>query len=216
MSVANPGEVAYGPDGLAPAIVQDHATGRVLMVAHVNREAVQATLATGEAHFWSRSRGELWRKGATSGNTLEVVSMALDCDADAVLVSVRPAGPACHTGNVSCFGGDGERPGQGFAGLEALWDVIQSRADERPTGSYTVDLLAGGVDAVARKIIEEAGEVVVAAKNHAGGAEPDERVAAEAADLTYHLLVLLAERGISPQTLLGELAKRAGNRSGPG
>ncbi len=216
MSLPTPDALAYGPDGLAPAVVQDRATGRVLMVAYVNREAVAATLATGQAHFWSRSRNELWRKGATSGNTLEVEALALDCDGDALLVSVRPAGPACHTGNVSCFGDGTERSGQGFAGLEALWDTIHRRAAARPSGSYTAELLDGGVDAVIRKIMEETGEVVVAAKNHAAGDEPADRVAAEAADLVYHLLVLLAEREVAPRAVLDELAARAGNRIAPG
>ncbi len=156
-----PDDLAYGPDGLVPGVVQDAATGQVLMVAYVNREALAATLDTGQVHFWSRSRGELWRKGATSGNTLELVDVRLDCDADALLITARPAGPACHTGARSCFGD--EHP-QGFAALEALWSVIESRAAERPEGSYPAKLLAGGVEAVGAKVLEEAAEVVEAAR----------------------------------------------------
>ncbi len=200
----DPDAVAYDASGLAPAVVQDVATGQVLMVAYMNREALAATLDTGQVHFWSRSREELWRKGATSGNTMEVVAVAADCDRDALLVTVRPAGPACHTGAVSCFTDD---PRQGFAGLEALWDVIALRAAERPPGSYTAELLAGGVDAAGRMVLEEAGEVLLAAKDHAAGG-PADRVVEEAADLLYHVLVLLAERDIDPAAVLDELARR--------
>ena len=207
----NPASVAYGPDGLLPAVVQDAATGRVLMVAYMNEAALRRTLETNRVTFWSRSRNELWEKGATSGNTLELVTIAPDCDGDALLVAVRPAGPACHTGAESCF--DADPAGTGFARLETLWAVISARAAARPEGSYTAALVAGGIDAVARKVIEEAGEVVLAAKDHAGGG-PADRVDEEAADLLYHLLVLLAERGLGPAGFLGVLDERAG-RSRP-
>jgi phosphoribosyl-ATP pyrophosphohydrolase/phosphoribosyl-AMP cyclohydrolase len=207
--VIDPAAVAWDASGLVPGVVQDAGTGRVLMLAYVNRAALDATLATGEAHFWSRSRNELWRKGATSGNTLAVVDIHTDCDRDALLITVRPEGPACHTGAVSCFGGSDEEPGQGFAALEQLWATIADRAAHRPAGSYTTTLLAGGVDATARKLLEEAGETVLAAKDHATGTTDDLRVAEEAADLLYHLLVLLAEREIAPGTVLAVLAQRA-------
>ncbi len=197
-----PDDPAYGPEGLVPAVVQDAGTGQVLMVAYANREALAATIDTGQVHFWSRSRNELWRKGATSGNTLELVDLRLDCDGDALLIAARPAGPACHTGTRSCFGD--EHP-EGFASLEALWATIADRAEERPAGSYTAKLLDGGVEAVGAKVLEEAGEVVEAAR-----AEGARRTAEEAADLVYHLLVLLAEREVPPREVLRALAERAG------
>ena len=162
------------------AVVQDADDGRVLMVAWQDAEAVAATLRTGEAHFHSRSRGTLWRKGETSGHTLAVISMALDCDADAILIRARPAGPTCHTQARSCFdvapdarvGGvdvsdDTTGAPQGLDWLEVLWATIAERARTRPEGSYTSRLLDGGVDAVARKVAEEATEVVMAAKDDA-------------------------------------------------
>jgi phosphoribosyl-AMP cyclohydrolase / phosphoribosyl-ATP pyrophosphohydrolase len=163
---------------LRAAIVQDARTNRVLMLAWMNEEAERLTRETGEAWFWSRSREELWRKGATSGNTLAVEELRDDCDGDALLVRVVPAGPACHTGSVSCF-------------APALWHTISERALERPEGSYTTELLNAGVGAVARKVGEEAVEVTVAALD-----ESDERVLEETADLVYHLYVLLAARGL--------------------
>ncbi len=201
----DPDAVAFDEAGLAPAVVQDARTGQVLMLAYMNREALEATLTTGEVHFWSRSRDELWHKGATSGNTMRVVDVAADCDGDSVLVTAEPAGPACHTGAATCFGDD--RP-QGFAALEGLWATITERAATRPAGSYTVELLDGGVDAVSRKVLEEAGEVLLAAKDHAAGGS-GERVAEEAADLLYHLLVLMAERDLTPAGMLGALRARA-------
>jgi phosphoribosyl-ATP pyrophosphohydrolase/phosphoribosyl-AMP cyclohydrolase len=161
-----------------PAIVQDSATGRVLMLAWMNDEAERLTRETNEAWFWSRSREQLWRKGETSGNTLAVDELRDDCDGDAILLRVTPAGPACHTGSRTCFA-----PG--------LWRTISERALERPDGSYTASLLDAGVGACARKVGEEAVELSVAALD-----EPDERVVEEAADLVYHLYVLLAARGL--------------------
>jgi phosphoribosyl-ATP pyrophosphohydrolase/phosphoribosyl-AMP cyclohydrolase len=194
--------------GLIPVVVQDRRSGRVLMLAYADAGALEATRETGEAHFWSRSRGERWHKGATSGNTMEVRDIRLDCDGDAVLYVVDPAGPACHTGQVSCF--EDAEPAAGFAALESLWAVIRDRAARRPEGSYTARLLAEGVDGPARKVAEEAVEVVLAAKDHATGRAGDRRLAEEAADLLYHLLVLLAERGTDPALVLEVLDERAG------
>jgi phosphoribosyl-ATP pyrophosphohydrolase/phosphoribosyl-AMP cyclohydrolase len=232
----HPATVRYGPDGLVAAVVQDADDGRVLMVAWQDAEAIEATLRTGEAHFHSRSRGRLWRKGETSGNSLAVVSLEMDCDADAVLIRARPTGPTCHTGARSCFdevppadGAAADVPGttprhdvrtpgpggepQGFAWLEVLWATIEERARSRPEGSYTSRLLDGGVDAVARKVAEEATEVVLASKDDAvaereGTVRPHAELAGELADLLYHALVLCAERGLSPADVIGVLVAR--------
>ena len=218
--VLDPATVSYGPDGLVAAVVQDADDGRVLMVAWQDAEAIAATLTTGQAHFHSRSRDALWKKGESSGNTLEVVSMELDCDADAVLIVARPTGPTCHTEARSCF--DVE-PGasvptdpiaaQDFAWLERLWAVIDERARTRPEGSYTSKLLNEGVDATARKVAEEATEVVMAAKDddaaeRSGADRPSEELAGELADLLYHSLVLCAERGLSPSAVIDTLKSR--------
>jgi phosphoribosyl-ATP pyrophosphohydrolase/phosphoribosyl-AMP cyclohydrolase len=205
VSVA-PDDVRFGADGLVPAVVQDAADGRVLMVAYMDREALSTTLQTGEVHFHSRSRGRLWKKGETSGNVLRLVSLAADCDADALLVAVDPVGPTCHRGTRSCFDPDGapaERETQGFAWLETLWSTIASRAAQRPPGSYTTTLLEGGVDVAGRKVTEEATEVLLAAKNDDGDA-----LAEETADLLYHALVLLAERRVEPARVVGALRAR--------
>ena len=210
--------IAYGPDGLVPAVVQDRADGRVLMVAYMDSEALAATLATGEVHFHSRSRGRLWRKGETSGNVLHLVALATDCDGDALLVTVDPVGPTCHRGTRSCFDpetGSAERPGPGFGWLDSLWATVASRVAARPTGSYTTTLLEGGVDAVGRKVTEEATEVLLAAKDDAvaesNGSDRTETQAAlagEAADLVFHTLVLLGERGLSPAAVIETLQAR--------
>jgi phosphoribosyl-ATP pyrophosphohydrolase/phosphoribosyl-AMP cyclohydrolase len=163
---------------LKPAIVQDAGSGRVLLLAWMDEEAERLTRESGEAWFWSRSRERLWRKGETSGNTLAVEELRDDCDGDALLLRVRATGPSCHTGSVSCF-------------APALWRTIAERAAERPEGSYTVELLEAGIGACARKLGEEAVELAVAALD-----ESDERVVDEAADLIYHLYVLLAARGL--------------------
>jgi phosphoribosyl-ATP pyrophosphohydrolase/phosphoribosyl-AMP cyclohydrolase len=176
---------------LKPAIVQDAQTNRVLMLGWMNDEAERLTRETGEVWFWSRSREELWRKGATSGNTLAVEEIRDDCDGDALVVRANPAGPTCHTGATSCF-------------APALWRTIAQRAAERPEGSYTTELLNAGIGAAARKVGEEAVEVTVAALD-----ETDDRLVEEAADLIYHLYVVLAARGIDLSQVEDELAARA-------
>jgi phosphoribosyl-ATP pyrophosphohydrolase/phosphoribosyl-AMP cyclohydrolase len=210
--------VAFGSDGLVPAIVQDATDGRVLMLAWMDAEALDATLATGDVHFHSRSRDELWRKGQTSGNTLRLVDLAVDCDADALLLTVDPVGPTCHRGTRSCFDPEGapaERETQGFAWLETLWTTIASRALERPEGSYTARLLGGGVDTAARKVTEEATEVLIAAKDDANAelAGADQRATREAlanetADLLFHALVVLAERDLGAAAAIEALRAR--------
>ena len=224
-------DVAWGPDGLVPVVAQDARDGRVLMVAYASREALEATLATGDLHFHSRSRGRLWRKGETSGNVLRVRSLALDCDADTILATVDPAGPACHRGTATCFDADGGGDGagdaaapQGFAALEAIWATVADRAARRPAGSYTARLLAGGPDATGRKVVEEATEVLIAAKDdaaaeEAGAAAREETrgaLAGEAADLLFHLLVALAERGLEPSEVVAVLETRHGKPHGGG
>jgi phosphoribosyl-AMP cyclohydrolase / phosphoribosyl-ATP pyrophosphohydrolase len=210
--------VTFGPGGLVPAVVQDGIDGRVLMVAYMDAEALAATIATGEVHFHSRSRDRLWRKGETSGNVLRLLDLAADCDGDALLVTVEPAGPTCHRGTRSCFDPDGApagRTSQGFAWLETLWTTIAERAEQRPAGSYTVSLLDAGVDAAGRKVTEEATEVLLAAKDDAfaqrsGGDRSATRaaLAGEAGDLLYHAFVLLAERALNPAEVIGTLRSR--------
>jgi phosphoribosyl-ATP pyrophosphohydrolase/phosphoribosyl-AMP cyclohydrolase len=188
VSVPLPDALAYDAAGLIPVVVQDAASGDVLMVAYANREALDLTAQTGLAHFWSRSRGALWRKGETSGNEMRVREVRADCDRDALLMVVDPAGPACHTGTRTCFGDDTPTS----AGIMAeLGRVIASRASASPDSSYTARLLAKGPDHVLKKIGEEATEVVLAAKS-----ESDERLAEEAADLLYHLTVAMAQRRV--------------------
>ncbi len=218
MTVNAPIEPAYDANGLAPAIVQDAADGRVLMLAWMDQEALAATLETRDVHFHSRSRDRLWRKGEESGNVLHLRDIAVDCDSDALLVTVDPHGPTCHRGTRSCFdveGGGTVRATQGFGWLETLWSTIASRAVTRPAGSYTTSLLVGGVDAAARKVTEEATEVLIAAKDDAVAETADadrattrRALAEESADLLYHALVLLAERGIDPRDVVGVLRER--------
>jgi phosphoribosyl-AMP cyclohydrolase / phosphoribosyl-ATP pyrophosphohydrolase len=210
--VIDPAAVRFGPDGLAPAVVRDAADGEVLMLAWMDQEALDATIATGDVHFHSRSRDELWRKGDTSGNVLRVVDIAADCDADALLVTAEPAGPTCHRGTRTCFD-DATTPStapQGFAWLEQLWLTIADRAATRPEGSYTASLISGGVDATARKVTEEATEVLIAAKDDAAAPSPDARraLANETADLLFHALVLLAERDLAPSEVIAALRAR--------
>jgi phosphoribosyl-ATP pyrophosphohydrolase/phosphoribosyl-AMP cyclohydrolase len=222
-------EVAWGPTGLVPAVVQDVADGRVLMIAYVDAEALAATLASGEVHFHSRSRDRLWRKGETSGNVLRLVDIDLDCDGDALLVQVEPVGPTCHRGTRSCFDAAGEATeagsvsthapssasasAQGFAWLETLWSTIDSRATADPVASYTARLVAAGVDGPARKVAEEATEVLMAAKDEAVAtgdrkAAAREALTGEVADLLYHTLVLLRERGLMPSEVIARLRER--------
>ena len=183
--------IAFDENGLVPCVIQDWASGEVLTLAYMNEEALERTRVTGEVHLYSRSRGEQWHKGATSGHTQTVRAIRFDCDLDAVLALVTPAGPACHTGARTCFhNGDTETaaPHEALPGLER---TIAARAAERPEGSYTAELLADRAR-VGEKVREEAEEVARAARE-----ENDERVAEEAADVLYHLAVLLRSRGLS-------------------
>ncbi len=198
--------VEFDAAGLVPAVVQDSRSGAVLMVGYMNEESLGRTVEDELVTFWSRSRQELWQKGATSGNSLHLVGIAADCDGDALLVTARPDGPTCHTGETSCFGATTDR--QGFAQLEQLWAVIADRVAARPTGSYTAELVSKGVNATTRKLTEEATEVLLAAKDHAAGLDRGE-LAEEAADLIYHLLVVLAERGTQPAAVLEALERRS-------
>jgi phosphoribosyl-ATP pyrophosphohydrolase/phosphoribosyl-AMP cyclohydrolase len=206
--------VRFDEHGLVPAVVQDAASGRVLTVAYMNRESLTRTLATGQTWFWSRSRGELWHKGATSGNTQSVRSVLLDCDGDALVVTVDPAGPACHTGARDCFSdvvaGDGAQP---FAAVADLTAVVAARAAAAdPESSYTARLLAKGIDTVCKKVGEEATEVVLAAKG-----DEHEQLVYESADLLYHLSVVWQARGVSFAEVAAELARRQAPREpGPG
>jgi phosphoribosyl-ATP pyrophosphohydrolase/phosphoribosyl-AMP cyclohydrolase len=182
-------EIAFDERGLVPVVVQDWRTGEVLTLAYANAEAITRTRETGELHLWSRSRDELWHKGATSGNTQSVRALRLDCDGDAVIALVEPAGPACHTGERTCFHNGELEPAAPHEVLPGLERTLEQRAAERPEGSYTVELLADPV-LVGAKVQEEAEEVARAARE-----ETDDRVDNEAADLVYHLLVLLRSRG---------------------
>ncbi|MGI8858724.1 MAG: bifunctional phosphoribosyl-AMP cyclohydrolase/phosphoribosyl-ATP diphosphatase HisIE [Rubrobacteraceae bacterium] len=196
-------KVRFDENGLVPVVAQDAATGDVLTLAYANREAVKKTLSSGEAYYYSRSRNELWRKGATSGNTQQVMEVRLDCDGDALLYRVDPKGPACHTGEKTCFfttlsGEAGAGKGEiGFGEMvEHLAGTIAERHREMPEESYTAGLIRSGVDRLSQKVGEEAVEVVISALRN-------DRLAEETADLVYHLLVLLEERGVG----IGEVAK---------
>jgi phosphoribosyl-ATP pyrophosphohydrolase/phosphoribosyl-AMP cyclohydrolase len=199
-------EISFDERGLVPCVVQHEATGEVLMLAYANRKALELTLETKEMHFYSRSREEIWRKGETSGATMAVRQLRYDCDGDAVLAIVAPAGPACHTGERTCFYREfGGEPGRvAHEALPALERTLNSRATERPAGSYTVELLDNPT-LIGEKVEEEAEEVVRAARE-----ETDERVAEEAADVIYHLAVLLASRGVPQAAVMEELNRRAG------
>ncbi|MBN1656801.1 MAG: bifunctional phosphoribosyl-AMP cyclohydrolase/phosphoribosyl-ATP diphosphatase HisIE [Anaerolineae bacterium] len=195
---------------LIPALVQDAHTGDVLMLAWMNEEALRRTIECGEAWFWSRSRSELWHKGATSGNTQRIVDVRVDCDADAVLLRVEPAGPACHTGHRTCFyrrlpGGDEVEAEAAVDVLSHLEAVIRDRQAHPRPESYTHRLFEGGLPLIAKKVGEEAVEVVVASQS-----QDDARLASETADLVYHTLVLLAARGLSWSDVEAELARRFG------
>jgi len=212
-------EITFDGNGLVPCVVQDEASAEVLMLAYLNEKALQMTLDTGEMHFYSRSRDEIWRKGETSGMTMAVRQLRYDCDGDAVLAIVAPTGNACHTGERTCFyrevGGAADpdkdappAPGEPHRvvheALPALERTLRSRAAERPEGSYTVQLLDNPT-LIGEKVEEEAEEVVRAARE-----ETDERVAEEAADVLYHLAVLLAARGVPQSAVFEELNRRAG------
>ncbi|HZT60505.1 MAG TPA: bifunctional phosphoribosyl-AMP cyclohydrolase/phosphoribosyl-ATP diphosphatase HisIE [Pyrinomonadaceae bacterium] len=214
-----PEDVRFDERGLVPAIVQDARTREVLTLAYMNEESLRRTLAEGETWFWSRSRSELWHKGATSGNTQRVVSVRLDCDADAVIVLVEPRGPACHTGATSCFHQDSDGLGSSNARadaggasasdegigavLENLYEVIEGRRREMPEGSYTTYLFEKGLNKILKKVGEESAETIIAAKDEDLGA-----LTSETADLVYHLLVLLVKRGVKLEDLGRELARR--------
>ena len=196
----DPKTVRFDEHGLVPAIVQDAHTREVLTLAYMNAESLVRTLETGQTWFWSRSRNELWHKGATSGNTQNVVTLTTDCDNDAIVVLVEPAGPACHTGARSCF--DVEHTDIGGL-LNELYALIESRERERPEGSYTTYLFDKGLDKILKKVGEESAETIVAAKN-----EDRQPFVGEVSDLLYHLLVLLVARRVSLDDVRVELAKR--------
>jgi phosphoribosyl-ATP pyrophosphohydrolase/phosphoribosyl-AMP cyclohydrolase len=181
-------EIAYDEQGLVPVVVQDWRTGEVLTLAYANAEAVARTRETGQLHLWSRSRRELWHKGATSGNVQHVKALRLDCDGDALLALVEPAGPACHTGARTCFHNGDTEPLAPHEALPALERTLDDRATTRPAGSYTVELL-DDPPLIGAKVEEEAEEVARAARE-----ETDDRVDEEAADVLYHLTVLLHSR----------------------
>jgi phosphoribosyl-AMP cyclohydrolase / phosphoribosyl-ATP pyrophosphohydrolase len=192
-SAAQPSEelLEFDADGLLPCVVQDWNSGEVLTLAYMNEQALRRTRDTGELHLWSRSRGEQWHKGATSGNVQAVRALRVDCDGDALLALVEPAGPACHTGERTCFHRGELEPGAPYETLPALERMVSERARERPAGSYTVELLDDPAR-IGEKVMEEAEEVARAARE-----ESDERVDEEAADVLYHLLVLVLSRGRS-------------------
>jgi phosphoribosyl-ATP pyrophosphohydrolase/phosphoribosyl-AMP cyclohydrolase len=194
-------EIAWDARGLAPCVVQDWRTGEVLTLAYMNADALERTRATGEAHFWSRSRGELWHKGATSGHVQRVRALRYDCDADALVALVEPAGPACHTGERTCFH-RGDRELAPHEALPALERTIAGRRGADPAASYTARLLADP-ERIGLKVREEAEEVARAARD-----ESDLRVREEAADVLYHLGVLLAARGLSYADAFEELGER--------
>jgi phosphoribosyl-ATP pyrophosphohydrolase/phosphoribosyl-AMP cyclohydrolase len=211
--------VRFGADGLVPVVTQESRSGDILMLAYANRDALDRTLSTGLAHYFSRSRGTLWQKGETSGNVQRVVEIRIDCDGDAVLYRAHQEGPACHRGTRTCFdtvisgpavasgraGSGADEPMGDASGriLDRLASRIAERAATRPESSYTAQLLAAGLGRISRKVGEEAVEVVVAAHT-----EDDERLASEAADLLYHLLVLLQARGVPLDAVWRELDNR--------
>ncbi|USK33550.1 bifunctional phosphoribosyl-AMP cyclohydrolase/phosphoribosyl-ATP diphosphatase HisIE [Bacillus sp. F19] len=200
--------VKFDQNGLVPAIVQDAVSKEVLTLAYMNEESLQKTIETNETWFYSRSRQELWNKGATSGNTQEVVGLKYDCDQDALLVLVKPAGPACHTGSYSCFsenvfGDFRQAPAERFEILNTLEKLIAEREAEMPEGSYTTYLFTEGVDKILKKVGEEASEVIIAAKNR----DADE-LKWEAADLLFHLIVLLREQKLPLDEVLNVLEER--------
>ena len=198
----------FDDNGLIPAIVQHARSGEVLMLGYMNETALAQTLESGLVTFWSRSRNELWQKGATSGNFLRMVAIRKDCDGDALLVLAEPQGPTCHTGERSCFhltlDGDAENtPTPAASVLTLLRERIHARASEPPESSYSAKLLHGGVDRIGKKIGEEAAEVIIAAKNHSSA-----ELSYEMADLIYHSLVLLESEGLANEAVWNELLRR--------
>ncbi|HEX4498404.1 MAG TPA: bifunctional phosphoribosyl-AMP cyclohydrolase/phosphoribosyl-ATP diphosphatase HisIE [Thermoanaerobaculia bacterium] len=203
-------ELRFDDRGLIPVVVQDVGSGAVLMLAYADRAAVETTVATGFAHFWSRSRQALWKKGETSGNTLQVIEMTVDCDGDALLVRALPAGPTCHRGTRSCF-----EPNPARLELGWLAAVLETRRDVDPASSYTARLLAAGIERIAQKVGEEGVETAIAAVSAAlrGPGEGDERrraLVGEVSDLLYHLLVLLQASGVDPGEITEKLMGRHG------
>ena len=190
-------------DGLVPAIVQDADTGAVLMMAYMNREALDQTLARRRAVFYSRSKQRLWEKGETTGHTLDVVDIAIDCDNDTLLVTARPRGPACHNGTRTCFGDESRTAASGIAFLAKLEGVIAQRATEKPEDSYTARLLAKGLGKVAQKVGEEGVETALA-----GAGESEQKLIEESADLLFHLLVLLRARSVKLDDVVRQLEAR--------
>lgn len=205
-------QIKFDANGLAPAILQDHFTGRVLMLAYMNRDSLEKTLATGHCWFYSRSRQELWEKGATSGHYQHVQEIRFDCDADAILVRVKSSGPACHTGKTSCFDtAEDETPASAavfFEMIAYLTRLLHERNVNRPAGSYSTKLFQAGTRQIAKKFGEEGVEVALAAV-----VENDERLAEEGADLIYNLLVLLESRGLSLNQIGEVLRRRTQRRS---
>ena len=207
MSDALIDNLRFDEKGLIPAVVQDEETGSVLMLAYMNRESLARTLETGQTYFWSRSRNALWHKGETSGSFQDVRGIKYDCDSDALLVWVRQHGHACHTGEYSCFfnrlrAAPGEAPAFGEV-IGRLAGVIRRRKSELPEGSYTAKLFNGGTDRILKKVGEESGEVIIAAKNH-----NREEITWEVADLLFHTLVLLEQEGVTLGEIAGELDRR--------
>ncbi|MEJ8551599.1 bifunctional phosphoribosyl-AMP cyclohydrolase/phosphoribosyl-ATP diphosphatase HisIE [Bacillus velezensis] len=196
-------ELRFDEAGLIPAIVQDAASKEVLTLAYMNRESYEKTIETKETWFYSRSRGELWHKGATSGNTQKVKAIRYDCDQDALVVLAEPSGPACHKGSYSCFSPEKADAQDRFGILNELESVIAKRQAEMPDEAYTTYLFREGVDKILKKVGEEAAEVIIAAKNR-----DQEELKWEAADLLYHLLVLLREQSLPLDDVLDVLAKR--------
>src|SRR5215510_1827224 len=202
-------KLKFDKDGLIPAVVQDANSREVLTLAFMNRESIARTIESKQTWFWSRSRQELWHKGAMSGNTQEVVEIIADCDSDALVVLVNPAGPACHKGTTSCFEevetskSKVQSTDLGRV-LDRLYEVVESRKRERPEGSYTTYLFNEGLDKILKKVGEESAETIIAAKN-----SETTRVVSEVSDLVYHLLVLLVERGVSLSAIREELLRRA-------